>query len=272
MSILSTPINEDAITENALVRFISDNVWKHQKPYIGFTDDKGVTDLRRAGRDLLWRADSIGVRGSFLDLNRKRMLIVGEFDWQKYGIDTIYSEGTVIFEQNAGQIPENITGQIIYFNDCYSRFTNHYINAFSVVFTKFWFDKDGGLYDVILNCGTLKFNDPPKTFHNVTGKCEEIIIRCDELADVPGLRAGLIQQTLNGKKINSLKDLRAYYNNPKKYPYTEPNKLFDTNAFVKAAGLDKLRKLNTIRIKDAGIEITFNKPTKWWGCTSIKKL
>lgn len=272
MSILSAPINEDAVTEGALVRFISDNVWKHQKPYIGFTENKGITDLRHAGQNLLWRTDSIGVRGNVLDLNRKRMLVVGEFDWQKYGLNSIRSEGVVIFEQNAGKIPENITGKIIYFNDCYSRFTNHCINAYNAVFSKFWIDRDGGLYDTILNCGTLKFNDPPRVFHNVTGECKEIIFRCDEFADVPGLRAGLIKQTLNGKKIDTLKDLRAYYNNPKKYPYTEPDKLFNTDAFIKAAGLDNLGNLNTIRIMDCGVEIIFNKPTKWWGCTSIKKL
>lgn len=273
MSILSQhPVIDSVVAECGLAQFITRNVWGHKKPYMGFTEDTGVTELRLARGSLMWKADMLEVSGSILTINKKRSVITGEFNWDVYGVDTITSMGVLIFEDVRNALPYTIDARIIYLNDCYNNFGNHYLDAFSIVFTKWWRNSPGCMHDVDLNCSTLSFNDPPKKFENITGNCEKIIFRCDDLDDVPGLCAGLIKQTLNGKKITKLKDFRAYVNNPKKYPQVDSEAFFDVQAFIDSAGLNKLKGLSTITIMDHGVRMDFNKPTDEWMCTHIERL
>lgn len=271
MSILSDPIDDQAIREGGFVRFITDNVRNYKKPYIGFTEDAGVKSLQHAGKNLFWKPNMLSVIGDILEINKKRAFVCGQFDWDKYGITTIYG-GVLIFEQCNKAIPGTISANVVYFNDNYDYFKDHYIHAMSVVFTKFWYGNGGGVYDVEFDCGTISFNDPPKEFVNVTGHCGKIIFRCSDFADVPGLRNAVIKQTINGKKIEALKDIRAYVNNPKKYPQEDPTSFFDVGAFIEASGLSKLEGLVTVTIMDSGIRFDFNKPTDLWMCTHIERL
>lgn len=271
MSILSNPINDQAVREGGLVRFITDNVWNHKKPYIGFTEDVGVKCLRNAGKNLLWKADAINIENDHLMLRKGRTMIAGQFDWKKYGITTI-SGHVVMFEEVYKALPETILADLIYFNDNIERLENMELFATQVKFTKFWIGSEGGFHNVHLCCETINFNDPPKVFENVTGKCGKIVFNCDDLADVPGLRYAVIKQTLNGKKIVALKDIRAYVNNPKKYPHVDPTIFFDIDKFIEASGLGNIQDLTTITIKDSGVRFDFNKPTDSWMCTHIEKL
>ena len=272
MSILSNPINDDAIRESALISTIAENIRSRRRPYMGFCEDPKIRSVGQSGVDLYWKSDMLGIEGETLLFNKKRTFINGVFDWQKYGITRLKSGNVLIIENAQTALPRNIEAWIIYFNDCYHKFEHHTIKAFDIVFSKFWYENDGGLHDVDVECTTLKFNDPPKEFNNLTGTCSHIIIHCMDFADVPGLRQGLIKQEVNGKNIKQIKDVRAYFNNPKKYEYASPNIFFDGNAFIKAAGLDKLKKLEEVTIKDSGIEINFTEYNCKWVCSSIRKL
>ena len=272
MSILSDPINDQAIREGALTRFITDNVWNHRKPYIGYTDDVGVKNLRHAGNNLLWKSDIINIDDRTLMLNKKRTMVVGQFDWEKYGIDSIAGQVIMFEEVYSAALPESFYADLIYFNDNLGRLENKFIASESVKFVKWWINADGGLHNVRLNCRTINFNDPPKVFENVTGRCEKIVFRCDDLADVPGLRYAVVKQTVNGKKIVALKDIRAYWNNPRKYIPEDPTIFFNVNEFIKHSGLDRLEGLATITIMDSAIRFDFNKPTDFWQCTNIEKI
>ena len=270
MSVLNNPIDDDAVRTHSLRTFITKNiVSKGPTPaYIGFNDHSGTNDLQSASNGMYWDYHHINIECSALKISHNRTFVRGEFDWDLYGVNTIESKSALVFER-CPKLPRDISAEFIYFNDYNREFGNHSLRAYNVKFNSYW-DK-GGMYDVDLDIKTLLFNDPPKFFKNITGSCEEITFRCYEFDEVPGLAAGLIQQALPKKNIKTLRDLRAYYNNPKKYPYVDPMKLFDIEAFIKNAGLDQLKNLHRIIVLDCGIRIAFNKPTDSW-VASIERL
>lgn len=264
MSILNNPVSESAVAEGALIRLITDNVWNHRRPFMAFTENTNARGYAYSAKDWLFRADMFEVVEDLIIFKRKRSMVCGEIDWAKYGIITATSHDVLMFEEAHNSLPRNINARIVYFNDGFDRFENRKVRAADIVFSKYWWNADAGIYNTEVECYTMKFNDPPKVFENLTGRCEHIVFRCDEFADVPGLRAGLIKQTFFGKKIQQLKDVRAYFNNPKKYQYADPGILFDVPKFIEAAGLDKLRDLNSITIKDSGVQMEFAKHRNIW--------
>lgn len=261
MSILSNPINDSAVRENALAQLISDNVWSHKKPHIGYWTNNS----------LIWKSDIISVEDNTLMFNKKRTTVTGIFDWDKYGIDSITGQ-VIMFEDAQNALPKNLFADLIYFRDNYRRFENMRITSTQVKFVNWWIGTDGGLYNVNFDCASIDFSDPPKVFENVTGKCGRIVFKCMDFADVPGLCYAVIKQTVNGKKIQRLKDIRAYFNNPRKYPSEDPAIFFNVEEFIKHSGLDKLEGLHSIAIRDSGILFNFNKLANRWICTHIERL
>ena len=106
MSILSNPINDSAVRENALAQLISDNVWSHKKPHIGYWTNNS----------LIWKADIISVEDNTLMFNKKRTTVTGIFDWDKYGIDSITGQ-VIMFEDAQNALPKNLSSDLIYFRD-----------------------------------------------------------------------------------------------------------------------------------------------------------
>lgn len=262
MSILDNPISECAVAKGALLRFITDNIRDHKRPFIAFTEDTKARGYYFT-KDWLFSADMFEVVEDWIIFKEKRSIVCGEIDWTKYGITTASTHDVLIFEDR-NSLPRNINARIVYFNDGFDRFENHKVRAADIVFSKYWWNADAGIYNTDIECYTMNFNDPPKVFENLTGRCEHIVFRCSDFADVPGLRAGLIKQTFFGKKIQQLKDVRAYFNNPKKYQYADPGILFNVPKFIEAAGLDKLRDLDNITVKDSGVQIEFVKHVNAW--------
>lgn len=148
MSILSNPINDSAVRENALAQLISDNVWSHKKPHIGYWTNNS----------LIWKADIISIEDNTLMFNKKRTTVTGIFDWDKYGIDSITGQ-VIMFEDAQNALPKNLSADLIYFRDNYRRFENMYITSTQVRFVNWWIGTDGGLYNVCRSHSRILWGD-----------------------------------------------------------------------------------------------------------------
>lgn len=273
MSILgSDPIIDSDVMEQALIQENIQHFHEGKRPFIGFFDDNGVKSVANHTNSIMFRRGMIRLTGEFLFLQEKRCGILGHIDWSKYGIRHIVAQRVLILEDAHGDLPQSIKAKILYLNDNLSKVEHKTFDCEQVVFSKYWVGDAPGLYDVQVNCMTLSFNDCPKVFHNLTGSCDSIILHCMDFMDVPGLNDSIIQQNVNGKRIKTIKDVRAYYNNPAKYPEFPACDLFDAGKFIKSIGFGKLKALNRVVVKDSGIRFDFVKPTDEWICSNISQL
>lgn len=274
MSILGDdPIVESDVMEQVLIQ---DNVWNysaHTRPYIGFFAGTTIQTVSSHLNDIYFRPDMIRLSGDTLHFDEKRSGVLGPISWERYGIKHLETDNVLILEGLYNNLPQSVKAKLLYLADNYGEIKNRSFYCQQIKFSKYWVGEHAGLYNVRVDCMTMNFNDCPRVFHNLTGKCDNIILHCMEFTDVPGLNESVIPQTINGKRIKTVKDIRAYYNNPKKYPeYFDFNELFDAEKFVRLIGFDKLKGLNHIAIKDSGIRLDFAKPTDSWMCSDISQL
>lgn len=268
MSILAdNPINDASVREVALINDIVRHYNEGKRPYIGYMDSGVAKSIEGHLSEMRFRADMFDLKGDTLKFNKKRCGVLGRFDWEHYGIGKLTSDNVLILEDC--NLPASVYSKVLYLNTNFEQIRERTIAGIEIKFSKFWFGVRSGLYDVVLNCHTINFSDCPKVFHNITGICENIVLHCMDFMEVPGLNQSVVQQTVNGKKIKTIKDIRAYYNNPSKYPEHPAYTKIDAEKFIRLIGFDKLKGLNSMAIMDHGIRIDFNKPTDQWLCTHI---
>lgn len=273
MGVLSCPIDDCAVAENALVL---DNIRHYREgkgPFIGSVEDQGITKIANRLKDCRFDPEMLSIVNETLVFKKSRCFVYWQVDFRtKYGIRHLRAPKVLILEQQHDLYPQRVdVGSVLYINDNFGQVRWTKLFAMDIVFNGFWCGERAGLYNVEVNCSLLKFTDSPKVLHNLAGSCQRVLIK-DDIESIPHLNEAVIPQTINGKKIKRAKDVRAYFNNPKKYPAVDPTTLFDVDKYIKAVGLDKLKDLGNITLKDHAIEICFNKPTDSWMCTAINRV
>lgn len=271
MSVFDKEIDEAEVMEIALVNNNIANYRTGKAPYIGSMEDSGATRVSGHFNSMLFDPKMVHLKGSILHLRAVRNAIFGQIDWKKYDIQYLRTSKTLIIEQ-CHDLPECIYARTLYLNGLFDQIRNFTFRGTTLSLYGSWVGSDSGFYDVHIECESLYLSDCPRHFNNLTGKCNKITISVFDFDNIPALAESVIPQTINGKKIKKVKDVRAYFNNPKKYPTVSPDGFFDIPGFIAGIGLDKLEELRWISIEDCGIKMDFRKPTDTWICASIEPL
>lgn len=229
-----------------------------------------VKDLEHISRDKL----SI-MRGVFSCSDRT--VIVGDIDWKRYGITEIMCRGCIGFIHGNINLPNvsKITAtKNISFQMNLRGLSNIELEAPQIAFMGLLLS-DGVIDDCTFNCQELKLSDLPKSFVNVRGRINTMRISLMEFNDFEEIYGNcVIPQTIgqNIKTIKRIADVRAFYNNPKKYNryWVHPSELIDSDKLIKNMGLGEVLE-EYLYLSDCNFEMVFHKRGGRWYCNECSK-
>lgn len=227
-----------------------------------------ITDLEHISHDALSIA---GGEFSCPD----RTVIVGDIDWGRYGVTEIMCRGRIAFIRGSINLPNvsKITAtENISFQMNIRGLSNIELEAPHIAFMGLLLG-DSAIGNCTFNCDELKLSDLPKTFINVRGHINTIRINLMEFTDLEELYGNcIIPQVIGPKKIKSIADVRAFYNNPKKYNryWVHPSELIDADKLIKSVWLDEVLE-GYLYLSDCNFEMVFHKRDGRWFCNACSK-
>lgn len=215
----------------------------------------------------------ISIKGDMLDItNTLNVVAKGNIHWEEYGINKVKAPAALSFKPWNGQyIPKEIEAKWVgvNINTC-GRFSNHKITCEKFQLTGTFIGTDSEMSDCELNCRTMLLNDMPQKFANITGHVDVLRITCISLSDVDDYFGNhVIEQRVGPKRISKITDIRAFFNNSRKYNkfWVDPWTLYDANALIAAMGLGDL-DLSMLQLRDCNFVMTFNRDiNKHWMMT-----
>lgn len=247
----------------------------NQLPYIAMSDFKPrsrynpirLNDLEHIS------PDKLGIIQNCFNCPDKTV-IAGNIDWSTYGITEINCEGRLSFVHgdsvpNVSKITttDKLTFQYNFRNCCDIELTAPIISVMGLLYSF------SARNSCTFNCQELQFSDLPKSFAGIRGHIGTLRINVMDFADVEEFGSCVIQQDIGPgiKKIRKLTDVRAFFNNPKKYNnyWVHPNELIDANQLIKNLQLESVLT-EYLYLRDCNFEMVFHKRDKWY-CTDCSK-
>lgn len=227
-----------------------------------------IKDLEHISHDKL----SI-IRGEFRCPDRT--VIVGDIDWRQYGITEIACHGCITFihgNVNLPNVSKITASESISFQMNTQALQNIKLGAPRIAFMGLMVGS-GGFNNCTFNCEELKLCDLPKSFVKVRGHINTMRINLMEFSDIEEVYGNwVIPQTVGPKKIKRIADVRAFYNNPKKYNryWVHPSELIDSDKLIKNMGLGEVLE-EYLYLSDCNFEMVFHKRDGRWYCNECSK-
>lgn len=191
--------------------------------------------------------------------------IHGPIDFNVYGIHTISAhKGLRIAHADSKKLPHIMSAPDLVWEGTIDGLCNKRMSGQNILL-RTYFISNSGVQDCVFHCDKLILGDLPHIFKNNRGQVREFRARVmdfDELEKFYGNYA--IPQVVGGKRIRHLRDIRAFFNNRKKYGehWGDPNELIDAPSLISSMGLDKM-VTDEITIRDCNFMMVFKKGQNW---------
>ena len=277
MSLLDADFEQQLEDNVALHKLIHDtDLTNKMSPYIAtsfFQPRSRYNPVQVKGLERISRDKLNIIRGEFRCPDCT--VIAGDIDWKQYGVTEIMCYGHITFIHNSANLPNvsKITAsESISFQMNTRAPQNIKLRAPRIAFMSLMVGSEG-FNNCTFNCEELKLGDLPKSFVNVRGYINTMRISLMEIGDIERVYGNwVIPQTVGPKKIKRIADVRAFYNNPKKYKryWVHPSELIDVNGLIKSMQLDDALK-EYLYLSDCGFEMVFHKRDGRWYCNECSK-
>ena len=244
-------------------------------PYIAMSDFQPRSHYRAINTDDLEciSPDKLGIIQSCFNCPDKTV-IAGSVDWEAYGITEINCEGRLSFVHccRAPSVSKITAADKLTFQHSFRNCSDIELTAPIISVTGLLYSFSAG-NSCTFNCQELQFSDIPKSFAGIRGRIGTLRINIMDFADVEEFGSCVIPQDIGPgiKKIRKLTDVRAFFNNPKKYNnyWVHPDELIDADQLIKNLQLESILT-GYLYLKDCNFEMVFHKRDKWH-CTECSK-
>lgn len=212
-----------------------------------------------------------------------RTVVYGGLHWHNYRIYKLECDGNIIFDSkhmSEGLIcPRAIKARRVWLKPNSRKMCGYSFEADYLCFNNFWPGIDTGFENCSFNCKKVRLKECPGMFKNLRGTIDELVIDTMWINDVEAHFGNfVIPRTFFAsdgsvhKHIRRLADLRAFYNNKKKYESLWPksaNEIFDIDGLIAKMRLGNIIT-DRLVIKDNDLKMIATKTESGWDLKVVR--
>ncbi len=212
-----------------------------------------------------------------------KTVVYGGFHWHNYRVYKLECDGNIIFDsKHTGEglmCPRALKARRVWLKPNARKICGYSFEADYLCFNNFWPGIDTGFENCSFNCTKVRLKECPGMFKNLRGSIGELIIDTMWINDVEAHFGNFVIPRLFSasdgsvhKHIRRLADLRAFYNNEKKYKSLWPNsasEIFDINGLIARMGLSNVITVRLV-IKDNDLKMIATKIETGWDLKVVR--